>query len=74
MQSGTAILTSRNNVRSGMANNAEPKPEKPWIIPAARKISDINSNEIIFPKTGLNDYSRKVCMGDSGRIVFVKPL
>jgi hypothetical protein len=31
----------------GMANNADPKPENPWINPAMRKISDM-ANSVIM--------------------------
>jgi hypothetical protein len=30
-----------------MANNAESKPERPWIKPAIKKIRDINKNVVI---------------------------
>jgi hypothetical protein len=47
MHNGTAVLTSINNVKSGMAINAEPNPEMPWMIPDKKKMNDIRIKVIM---------------------------
>jgi len=48
MHKGTAVLTSINNVKRGIAIKAEPKPEMPWIMPAKKKMNDIRMKVIIY--------------------------
>jgi hypothetical protein len=47
MHNGTAVLTSINNVKSGMAINAEPNPEMPWTIPDKKKMNAIRIKVIM---------------------------
>ncbi len=47
MHRGTAVLTSINNVKRGIAIKAEPKPETPWTRPAKKKMTDISIKVIM---------------------------